>query len=352
MRFVWIANFRGKGANKEKLLLILLRKIKSFLRICKYCGLDTAFRVFVSKIACLVGFKGNKKNRRIWATRKGYSIPPSAFRLTEQEYSKQKEAIFPVKTKFSIIVPLFNTPRPFLQEMIGSVLFQTYQNWELCLADGSDAEHSYVGEICMEIAGTDNRIKYKKLESNYGISGNTNECIKMATGDYISLLDHDDILHPSALYETERAICEKDAELIYTDEAIFESPDLYSIKHIAFKADFFQRLLEISNYICHFTSFKKSVYDGLMFDPECDGAQDYDIVLKLVERTNKIFHIKKRLYYWRSSLSSTAGSSDAKPYTWKAGKLALEKHFRRIGEKATVYFADSPNTYLCVHQSK
>lgn len=286
-----------------------------------------------------------------WEARNGFSISPFAFRINDKAYKKQKNEQFPMKIKFSIIVPLYNTPKDFLQEMIGSVLFQSYSNWELCLADGSDAEHGFVGETCKEIAKTDSRIKYKKLEGNYGISGNTNECMKMATGDYISLFDHDDILHPSALYETAKAINKKNAELIYTDEAIFESPNLHSVRHIALKADFSQDLLENCNYVCHFTSFKKSIYDGLMFDSECDGAQDYDIILKLTERTKRISHIKKCLYYWRASTSSTAGSSDAKPYTWEAGKRALEKHFERIGENALVNLGKKTNTYCIVHNN-
>ena len=114
------------------------------------------------------------------------------------------------------------------------------------------------------------------------------------------------------------------------------------------KLGFSQNLLEKSHYISHFTSFNKSIYDGLVFDLECEGAQDYDIVLRLTERTKKIAHVKKCLYYWRASASSVAGSSEAKPYTWEAGKLALEKHFKRVGENATVYLGDIPNTYRCV----
>ncbi len=327
---------------------MLLRKFRFFIRICKYYGLHTAFRVLISKIIILLGIGVNKKMRTAWESRRGLSISPFAFHITDKVYEKQKNEHFPTRIKFSIIVPLYNTPKDFLQEMIGSVLFQTYSNWELCLADGSDSEHGFVGETCKEIAKADNRIKYKKLEGNYGISGNTNECMKMATGDYISLFDHDDILHPSALYETAKAINKKNAELIYTNEAVFESPNLHSIKHIALKSDFSQDLLETNNYICHFTSFKKSIYNGLMFDSECDGAQDYDIILKLTEKTKKLSHVKKCLYFWRASASSTASSSDAKPYTWEAGKRALEKHFERSGKKAAVYFADRPNTYRCV----
>lgn len=332
--------------------MVLLRKLKSFIIILKNDGVREAFYVLNTKIVKFFNVRTNKKMRLAWKNRSGFSISPFAFRINDKVYEKQKNGQFPMKIKFSIIVPLYNTPKDFLQEMIGSVLFQSYSNWELCLADGSDSDHDFVGEICKEIAKADSRIKYKKLEGNYGISGNTNECMKMATGDYISLFDHDDILHPSALYETAKAINEKNAELVFTDEAVFESPNLHSVRYMALKSDFSEDLIEICNYVCHFTSFKKSIYDGLMFDSECDGAQDYDIILKLTERTNKISHIKKCLYYWRASASSTAGSSDAKPYTWEAGKRALEKHFERTGENASVCFGRSPNTYLCLGGSR
>lgn len=146
-----------------------------------------------------------------------------------------------------------------------------------------------------------------------------------------------------------KAVCERDADVIYTDEAVFESPDLHNIKSIRLKADFSQSLLETNNYVCHFTSFKKSLFDGLFFDSDCDGAQDFDVVLKLVERTKKIFHIQKCLYYWRASPASTASGASAKPYTTLAGKRALENHFRRIGEAATVMTTEVPNTYRIIY---
>ena len=196
----------------------------------------------------------------VWCTRKGFILPPAAFGCSRRKYIKQKEYTFPRKIKFSILVPLYNTPENFLKEMIGSVLFQTYENWELCLADGSDTQHSYVETICKQIAEKENRIKYKKLEHNGGISENTNACLEMVTGDYISLFDHDDLLHPSALFETMRAICEKDAEFVYTDEAIFQSPNLQKIQNTHFKPDFAPDYFFMGNYLCHFSSFKKPCF--------------------------------------------------------------------------------------------
>ena len=143
------------------------------------------------------------------------SYPGPELRM-EQENMK-----FPKDITFSILVPLYNTPEKFLVEMITSVQDQTYKKWELCLADGSDGEHTYVGEICKRLSKEDSRIKYKKLEKNLGISENTNECLKMASGEYIALFDHDDLLHPCALFENMKMICDKDADYLNTDEVTY-----------------------------------------------------------------------------------------------------------------------------------
>lgn len=155
----------------------------------------------------------------------------------EKELAMQRQYLFPRQIKFSILVPLYNTPEDFLKEMIASVQAQTYSNWELCLADGSDDEHRQVGQIVAGFQQQDGRIQYRKLEKNLGISGNTNACIEMASGDYIALFDHDDLLHPSVLYENMKAICEQGADFIYTDEVIFERTTK-NITATHFKPDF------------------------------------------------------------------------------------------------------------------
>lgn len=143
-------------------------------------------------------------------------------KLTDKERRIQCNTKFDKNVKFSIVVPLFNTPKDFLCEMIESCINQTYSNWELCLADGSDENHRYVGDIVRNYCKSDKRIIYKALERNEGISENTNECIKMATGQYIGLFDHDDLLHPSALFEYMKVICKENADFIYCDELTFE----------------------------------------------------------------------------------------------------------------------------------
>lgn len=274
------------------------------------------------------------------------AIPQAQKKLyTEEELARQKTEKFPKEILFSILVPLYNTPDLYLCEMIQSVLDQTYGNWELCLADGSDDKHAGVGAIVKKYAKQDDRIRYVKLEKNLGISGNTNACIDMARGDYISLFDHDDLLHPAALYEVMKAICEQNADFIYTDENTFhKTPSDAYCPH--FKPDYAPDTLRANNYICHFTSFKASLLDVVgKFRPECDGSQDFDMVLRLTEKAEKIVHIPKILYYWRSHPNSVASSIGAKPYVITAAKKAISDHLDRVGLKGEVLDSVVPSMY-------
>lgn len=265
--------------------------------------------------------------------------------ISAQRREQEENAQFPKNIKFSVLVPLYNTPECFLKAMIESVQAQTYKNWELCLADGSDSEHSFVGEICKKYADGDKRIKYEKLERNLGISENTNACIRMATGEYIALFDHDDLLHPSALYEVMRAICEHGTDFIYTDENTFseEPRDAYN-PH--FKPDFSPDTLRSYNYICHLSVFSRELLDSVgYFRSEYDGSQDYDLILRLTEKAKKVFHIRKILYYWRAHKNSVAQDVGAKPYTVAAAKKALAAHLERCGLKGEVLDSSVPTTY-------
>ena len=265
--------------------------------------------------------------------------------ISAQRREQEENAQFPKDIKFSVLVPLYNTPESFLKAMIESVQAQTYKNWELCLADGSDREHSFVGEICKKYADGDKRIKYEKLEKNLGISENSNACIRMATGEYIALFDHDDLLHPSALYEVMRAICEHGADFIYTDENTFseEPRDAYN-PH--FKPDFSPDTLRSYNYICHLSVFSRELLDSVgYFRSEYDGSQDYDLILRLTEKAKKVFHIRKILYYWRAHKNSVAQDVGAKPYTVTAAKKALAAHLERCGLKGEVLDSSVPTTY-------
>ena len=256
---------------------------------------------------------------------------------TQEELEAQRTCVFPRAVKFSIVVPVYNTPQKFLHEMIRSVLDQTYGDWELCMADGSDQEHAYVGQICQEYAGQDKRIIYRKLEANKGISENTNACIDMASGDYIGLLDHDDLLHPAALYDVMRAICEQDADLVYTDEMIFESPNVKKIVTVHFKPDFAIDNLRGNNYICHFSVFGKTLLDSAgRFRSAYDGSQDHDMILRLTAHAKKIVHIPKLLYYWRSHPQSVAMDISSKGYAAAAGKNAVLDSVAQLGIQAVV----------------
>lgn len=248
---------------------------------------------------------------------------------SEEERERQRKTRFSKDITFSILVPLYNTPDNFLREMIQSVQEQTYPKWELCLADGSDTEHASVGEICRELAGKDARIKYRKLEKNLGISGNTNACIDMATGNYIALFDHDDILHPSALYEVMKVICEEDADYIYTDEVTFKSPNRRNLLTVHLKPDFAPDNLLANNYICHFSAFSARLLESVGgFRPEYDGSQDHDIILRLTNAATKIVHIPKVLYWWRSHSQSVAEDINAKQYAVDAAKCAVHDFLR------------------------
>lgn len=251
-----------------------------------------------------------------------------------EEAEKQRNTQFPRMVKISILVPLFNTPENFLREMVESVTAQTYENWELCLADGSDQEHAYVAEVVMEYEKQDGRgrIIYKKLSKNGGISENTNECLKLATGEYIGLFDHDDLLHPTVLFEYVKAINEKNADYLYCDETTFKSGDLNKMLTMHFKPDFAIDNLRANNYICHFSVFDRKLLDGTeLFRSRFDGSQDHDMILRLTDRAQNIVHIPKLLYYWRSHPGSTAAGLSAKPYTVAAAKGAVADHLRRHG---------------------
>ncbi len=250
----------------------------------------------------------------------------------EQQRKIEEETKFPKDIKFSILVPLYNTAEIFLRDVIESVQSQTYKNWELCLADGSDADHAYVEELCRSYMKEDSRICYKKLEKNEGISGNTNRCYEMATGDYIGLFDHDDILHPSVLYEYMKAICEQGADYIYCDETTFQGKSINNMLTLHFKPDFSIDNLRSNNYICHFSVFDRKLLEGMeLFRTQFDGSQDHDMILRLTARAKKVVHVPKLLYYWRSHKESVASGIDAKTYAIDAAKGAVSEHLSTCG---------------------
>ena len=254
---------------------------------------------------------------------------------SEEQAKIERETQFDYMPKISILVPLYNTDETMLKEMIDSVLYQTYENWQLCLADGSDAAHAYVEDVCrkyMEAEGERARIVYRRLTHNEGISGNTNQCYKLADGEYIGLFDHDDVLHPSVLFEYVKAINEQGADYLYCDETTFQSGDINHMLTMHFKPDYAPDNLRANNYICHFSVFKRTLLEGTeLFRSQFDGSQDHDMILRLTDRAKKVVHIPRLMYYWRCHPASVASNIGAKTYAIDAARGAVADHLRSHG---------------------
>lgn len=235
-------------------------------------------------------------------------------------------------------------------EMIESVRNQTYGNWQLCLADGSDAEHNEVEKRCKYYSKIDSRVVYKKLKVNGGISENTNACLELADGEYIGLFDHDDLLTPDCLFEVIKRINEKEnVDIVYTDEdKLLYDPTKTNSDFVEphFKSDFNLDLFRTNNYICHFFVVRKSIVDIVGgFRSEYDGSQDYDFIFRCVEQARTIEHISKILYHWRIHANSTAANPQSKMYCYDAGKRAIESHLKRVGVTADVEMTEHLGFY-------
>ncbi len=251
------------------------------------------------------------------------------YRPSKEELARQKKKRWKIKPKISVAVPVYRTPETFLREMIESLLEQTYDNWELCMANASPEDET-VSRVLAEYGDKDSRVRWKDLTENAGIAENTNQALAMAQGDYLGLLDHDDVLAPNALYEIVRAL-ESDPEIdcIYTDEDKVTT-DLSEHFQPHLKPDFNLDLLRSNNYITHFFLVKKTVMAlAGGFRKEFDGAQDYDFILRCTECAEKVHHIPEILYHWRTHKSSTADNPASKMYAYEAGRRAIEEHLRR-----------------------
>ena len=230
--------------------------------------------------------------------------------------------------KISIIVPLYNTPAKFFDEMLRSVTRQTYQNWELVLVDASDPDKRLERRLPKAVPGT---IVYEPVE-NGGIAANTTRGFEMAHGDYIALLDHDDVLYLNALFEVVQTIQNTGADFVYSDEIVL-SADLKELGGYHFKPDFAPDYLRGVNFITHLAVFSRPLLDaaGAYESKEFDGAQDHDLILRLTEKAQRIEHIKKVLYIWRGHAGSTAAGMEAKPYAIAAGERAIDAQLQRLG---------------------
>ena len=272
-----------------------------------------------------------------------YSEWCRAAMLTEEQLRKQRETVWENPPVISVVVPVYNTPELYLRQMIESVQNQTYPHWELCIADGSP-DASVTGKIIAEYLA-DNRIRYKVLNENRGISDNTNEAIAMASGTYIGLFDHDDLLTEDALYEVAAKAVSTDADLIYTDEDKIKG-DTGERYQPNFKPDFNLDLLRSNNYICHFLVVRRTLVEKVGgLNRAYDGAQDHDFLFRCIEQTDRIAHVPKVLYHWRVHAASTADNPLSKKYAYESGKRAVLDHIRRCGEDAEVTDTTFPGFY-------
>ncbi|MCQ4772576.1 glycosyltransferase family 2 protein [Lachnospiraceae bacterium OF09-6] len=283
-------------------------------------------------------------------------------KATEKELQEQRKNPPEHGPLISIVVPVYRTPEIYLREMIESVVNQTYGNWELCLADASPKGEQLrqdlkkikgrktrealmkipdgdteLTSVIREYQLKDSRIRYEILKENKSIAENSNAAMEMATGDFVGLLDHDDTLEPNALYEVAGKICEDDrVDVVYTDEDKINSK---GTKHLTpnMKPDFNLDLLRSNNYICHLFVVRRILMEKVGgFRKEFDGAQDYDFILRCTEEAEKIAHVHKVLYHWRTHEKSTSDNPESKIYAFHAGRRAVEAHLQRLGIQAEV----------------
>lgn len=266
-------------------------------------------------------------------------------KVSQEELEKQKKKVFVYAPKISILVPVYNTPQVFLKQMIQSVRKQTYANWELCIANANpdNDEVKQILEICTK---KDDRIKVVNVPENEGIAQNTNRALDIATGEFIGLLDHDDLLEENALYEIVSCLNKKkETDVLYTDEDKVTT-DLDEYFSPNFKPDFNLDMLRANNYICHFFVAKKELIEKVGgFRAEYNGAQDYDLILRCTEQAQNVAHIAKILYHWRVHKESTADNPLSKMYAYEAGKKAIEGHLARCHTDGEVLQTDNLGFY-------
>ena len=283
----------------------------------------------------------NTKKSLVWLKKKltrneyaDYDTWLRIMRVSRQELFAQRKTKFSYAPKFSVVVPLYHTPAKFLKDLVRSMMYQSYANWELCLVNASP-EDVHLTSLLENWAMRDKRIRVIRLEKNLGIAQNTNAGIEASTGEFIAFLDHDDFLEPDALFCYVDALNkDKTIDVFYSDE---DKTDEYAAHYFYphFKSDFNIDLLHANNYMCHFLAVRKSLVDTVGgLNEKFEGAQDYDFVLRLTENTKKIYHCPRILYHWRCSNQSTAASQGNKMYAIHAGKAALNAHYKRIGWNA------------------
>lgn len=274
--------------------------------------------------------------RRGAGKRKGRFLP------SKEALDSQRNAYVADWPKISVCVPLYNVSRAFFQEMVQSVVGQSYPNWELCIANAADDKAMAQGVLAAWAA--DERIVMEEVE-NRGISENTNRAVRMATGQYLAFLDHDDVLSPDALFELAQRAVATDAGFIYSDEALFED-DWRQPTTGHFKPDYSPQYLLNVNYIAHLVGIKRELFTKVGgFRAEFDGAQDHDLYLRVLEETGGAEHIRRVLYYWRQHPGSTSTGLEAKPYAAEAAIKAIGEHLDRTGVRGSAVEGMFPSTY-------
>ena len=288
-----------------------------------------------------LGFEGADADYEGW-------LKKTRANVCDLEVQRRIQASLPLRPKFSIVVPLYHTPLDFFRDMASSVLSQTYENFELILVNSTPGD-TELTEAVANLAAVDNRVRVVTLDSNLGITENTNAGIDVATGDFISFFDHDDLLEPDLLYWYVRGINEyPTTDMLYCDE-----DKLLDGRYIEpfYKPDWSMLFLETNNYICHLLTVRKSIIDALPRPTAVyDGAQDHRLALAAGELARNVYHARRILYHWRIHSTSTAGNSAAKPESLAAGRRAIEEHFKRLGISARAEdLPDSPHCYVPVY---
>ena len=259
-----------------------------------------------------------------------------AYIPTEETLEIQRKQKFDYSPLISIAVPAYQTPVEFLRQMIESLIVQTYSNWELCIVNASP-DNEEMQKVLAEYSAGDSRVRFCNLKENLGIAENTNRAFAMAKGEFVGLLDHDDLLAPNALYEIVKILQDHpQADALYTDEdKVTTELDEHFQPHL--KPDFNLDLLRSNNYICHFFVVRKSIVEKAGgFRKEFDGAQDYDFIFRCTENAGEVLHVSEILYHWRTHKASTADNPASKMYAFEAGKRAIEAHLERTGTKGEV----------------
>ena len=265
-----------------------------------------------------------------------YGLWYRAYIPTEETLETQRKQKFDYSPLISIAVPAYQTPVEFLRQMIESLIVQTYSNWELCIVNASP-DNEEMQKVLAEYSAGDSRVRFCNLKENLGIAENTNRAFAMTKGEFVGLLDHDDLLAPNALYEIVKILQDHpQADALYTDEdKVTTELDEHFQPHL--KPDFNLDLLRSNNYICHFFVVQKSIVEKAGgFRKEFDGAQDYDFIFRCTENAGEVLHVPEILYHWRTHKASTADNPASKMYAFEAGKRAIEAHLERTGTEGEV----------------